>query len=82
MLANQRHELARTMFFDFVASFRLDYTHKSLRLSRFAGGDDQAAADFQLRHQRFGYLRPSGGRDRKSTRLNSVTVKSRMPSSA
>src|SRR5258708_14098798 len=59
VLANQWHKLARAMFFDPGAGFRLDHAHQTLRLAGFADRNYQTATNLQLRDQRFGNFRPT-----------------------
>src|SRR5215468_4983276 len=61
MLPNQRHERTGTMVLLADSSLRLYHPDQSLRFPGRTDRDDQAAAHLQLRHERSGNRRSSGG---------------------
>src|SRR5207245_6167073 len=61
MLANQRHKLARSVFFDLVSTFGFDRADQLLRFFCFSNRNDQTTAGSQLRYQGLWYARSAGG---------------------
>src|SRR5688572_9141141 len=55
-MSYERHESAAAMILALNSLLRFVYAHQSLRIPRGANRKHQAATDFQLGHQRLGYV--------------------------
>ena len=61
MLANQWYKGAAAVVFYRAPLFGLDYAYQPLTVTRLAHGNNQSAADLQLRYQRLGNRWSTGG---------------------